>query len=83
MLTHEQIVKVMKQIASSFITAQTMDRDDEYKRKDPHYWHKTEYGNVYGMIQGLFGAGLIDSQTEKFLRDLAALTFYPEIKKDL
>ena len=83
MLNHEQIVKVMKEIATSFITAQTMDRDDRYRKEDPHFWHKTEYESVLSTVTKLFGAGLIDTETEKFLRDLATLTFYPNIKKDL
>ena len=84
MLTHEQIVKVMKEIADDFLTAQRMDGDEQYRKKDnPRYWHESEYHNVLSTVAKLFNAGLIDTETEKFLRDLATLTFYPEIKKDL
>lgn len=84
MLTHGQIVKVMKEIADSFLTAQRMDRDDRYRKKEnPRYWHESEYESVLSTVTKLFGAGLIDTETEKFLRDLATLTFYPNIKKDL
>ena len=84
MLTHEQIVQVMKEMASSFLTGQRMDRDDEYSKKDnPSYWHESEYDKTLGTISLLFGARLIDAKTETFLRNLALRIFYPNIKNDL